>query len=167
MIRRLSDKRANPAMRFRTTVLGLVLAAGACAAAQPADPLQTAACGQALAALQAGRAAASPPAGVEHLRDEAARACLRSATRPSRPARVLQAPIVVPPPVVVPPADLPAAVQAPLLPPPVAIERPPLPALCDPSGCWTIDGGQLRHRAPNLTIPAGPCRVEGAVVYCP
>jgi hypothetical protein len=75
---------------------------------------------------------------------------------------------VPPPQLTVPVPVPPAALPAPVLPPPaVAIERPAAPATCDPSGCWTGDGTHLRHVAPNVMGPAGPCVRQGGVVYCP
>lgn len=146
-------------------VPAFLLLAAACGAAAPqGDPLKSPACGQALAALEAGRAAGQAAA----LRDRAAQACLGAAPAPGRPGRVLQAPIVVPPPVIAPPPE-PAPIAAPprLPPPPVAIDRPAAPATCDAGGCWVQDGAGLRHVAPNLAGPNGLCSQQGAVVYCP
>lgn len=147
--------------------LPLALALLAPAGAQQADPLKSDACGAALAQLDAARRAGGPPAAVQDLRSAAAGACLGSSAVPIRPSRVLQAPIVVPPPQIdVPPpvAPLPAPV---LPPPPVAIQRPAVPAVCDAGGCWTSDGTHLRALPPGLAGPNGLCGVQGGMVYCP
>lgn len=147
----------------------LAAMAGGPAGAQPEDPLKSNACGAALASLQSARSVAAAAAQVESLRAAAAAACLGTAVRPSRPGRVVQAPIVVPPPQieVAPPQE---ALQLPPLrlpPPPVAIERAPLPAQCDAAGCWTSGGTHLRHVPPKLAGPAGLCTQQGGAVYCP
>ncbi len=136
--------------------------------AQDADPLKSPACGAALAALQAARA--HPGTGsdsVAALRGAAASACLGSAVVPTRPARVLQAPVVVPPPQVEVPVQA-APLPPPVLPPPpVVIQRAPVPATCDAGGCWTNDGTHLRHVPPSLAGPSGLCTQQGGLVYCP
>lgn len=133
--------------------------------AQEADPLKSPACGAALSALQAARSAGSD--SLAALRGAAAGFCLGSAVVPTRPARVLQAPVVVPPPQVDVPVQA-APLPPPVLPPPpVAIQRAPLPATCDPGGCWTGDGTHLRHVPPSLAGPRGLCTQQGALVYCP
>ena len=149
------------------TTLALCLACAAVAAhAQEGDPLKSPACGAALATLQAARQASAAAAQVEALRAAAAGTCLGSVAQPSRPARVVRAPVVVPQPQVALPGV--PALPAPVLPPPaVAIERPATPATCDPSGCWTPGGTHLRHVQPNVAGPAGLCVQQGGVVYCP
>lgn len=132
--------------------------------AQQADPLKSPACGAALADLQAARQGGGD---VNALRSAAASACLGSSALPTRPSRVLQAPVVVPPPQTeLPPrvAPLPAPV---LPPPPVVVERAPLPATCDAGGCWSQgDGTHLRHVPPALVVPGVACTQQGTVVYC-
>lgn len=150
-------------MKIACTLLAL------CAAALPlhaqdADPLKSTACGTALAQLQAARQ--GDGGNVAALRSAAAGACLGSAAPPTRPSRILQAPVAVPPPQIeLPPrvAPLPAPV---LPPPPVAIERAPLPATCDAGGCWSNGGTHLRH-VPPLAVPGGACTQQGTAVYCP
>jgi hypothetical protein len=161
----MSDKPAKHSMK---TALALLLASTAVTAcAQAADPLKSPACGAALAGLQAARQGGADAARVEALRSSAAGICLGSATPSARPGRVARAPEVVPPPQITVPVR-PAAPAAPALPPPaVAIERPALPATCDPSGCWSSDGTHLRHVAPSVPGLAGPCVAQGGVVYCP
>jgi hypothetical protein len=151
---------------MRTAIALLLLLAGAPLAAQD-DPLKSPACGAALSQLQAARAAGQADANIAQLRGAAATACLGSSATPARPARVLQAPVRVPPPQVeVPqgPAPLPALEPPP---PPVAVQRLPAPATCDASGCWTSDGTHLRHVAPSLAGPQGLCTVHGGLVHCP
>jgi hypothetical protein len=133
------------------------------------DPLKSTACGTALAQLQAARAQQADASTVESLRAAAANTCLGTATPPTRPRRVLQAPIVVPPPQIDVPAQA-APLQIPLPvppPPPVAIQRPPSPALCDAGGCWSNDGTHLQQVPPTLIGPRGLCSQQGGVVYCP
>lgn len=130
------------------------------------DPLKSAACEQALARLDAARAQRADD--VPALRQQAANTCLGGpGTPPARSARIQQAPISVPAPTIAPPraAALPPGPSLP--PPPVAVQRAPMPAQCDPSGCWTEDGGRLRHVGPNLTGPRGACSQQGSMVYCP
>jgi hypothetical protein len=153
-------------MNIARTLLPLLFA-GAFSVGAQEDPLKSTACGAALASLQAARAAQAASATVEALRSSAAGSCLGTSTPPSRPPRVLQAPIVVPPPQIEVPARA-APLPAPALPPaPVAIERAPLPAVCDSLGCWTQDGPQLRRVPPNVIGPRGPCTQQGTQVYCP
>lgn len=130
------------------------------------DPLKSPACEQALARLDAARAERSSQ--VPALRQQAANTCLGGpGTPPQRSARVQQAPLVVPPPTIAPPAVAALPPGPSLPPPPVAVQRAPLPAHCDPSGCWAEDGGQLRHVGPNLMGPRGVCNRQGGLVYCP
>lgn len=154
-------------MKIARLLLPLLCAALPCAAQQ--DPLKSQACGSAVAQLQAARQQKAESRTVEALRSAAANTCLGSATPPTRPGRVLQAPIVVPPPQVEVPAQalpLPVPVPAPA-PPPVAIQRPPLPAVCDAGGCWTNDGTHLQQLPPSLIGPRGLCTQQGGLLYCP
>src|SRR5688500_2678400 len=143
----------------------IAFAAGWPAQAQD-DPLKSAACGAALAQLQAARTGGSA-GDVEARRSAASAACLGSAAVPTRPSRVAQPLVVVPPPQI----DLPqrvAPLPGPSLPPPpVAIQRAPLPAQCDAGGCWSNDGTHLRHVPPSLAGPSGLCTQQGGLVYCP
>ena len=150
---------------MRTHLLLLLALGPALLHAQGGDPLKSAACGDALATLQAARG--GDEAALQSLRAGAARACLGGTGTPGRPARVLQAPIVVPAPVITPPPlPLPMAQTAPP-PPPVAIQRPPTAVQCDIGGCWANDGTHLRLVGPNLAGPNGLCSQAGGVVYCP
>ena len=151
-------------MKFARALLPLLLLALPCAAQD--DPLKSIACGTALAELQAARSTGVDADSVEALRSAAARTCLGTADPPTRPGRVLQAPIVVPPPQVEVPARAAPPLPAPV-PPPVAIQRPPVPALCDAGGCWTSDGTHLRQLTPGLYGPRGLCTQHGGLVYCP
>jgi hypothetical protein len=152
-------------MRFLPVLL--LALAPALVPAQESDPLKSAACGDALAALQAARGGDATDPAAQGLRASAARTCLGGSGVPGRPARVVQAPVVVPPPVIEPPAwPLPMAQPAPI-PPPVAIGRPPTPTQCDVGGCWSNDGQHLRHVGPDLVGPNGLCSQQGGLVYCP
>ena len=149
---------------MRTAAFLLLAALASQALAQANDPLKSADCGAALARLEAARAGKA--SNVDALRSAAANTCLGMAQPALRPSRVLQAPVVVPPPQVDAPqrvAPLPALTP----PPPVAIGRFPAPATCDAGGCWTNDGTHLRHVAPNLIGPAGLCTQVGGGVHCP
>jgi hypothetical protein len=156
-------------MKIACALLVLAGAAGASLAHAQGDPLKSPECGSALAALQSARFVGAAPAAVEGLRSAAAGSCLGSAVVPSRPSRIAQQPITVPPPQIdVPPGPAPSLAPAPMLPPPVAIGRPPLPSQCDAGGCWSSDGGtHLRHVPPTLVGPNGMCTQQGGVVYCP
>lgn len=152
-------------MRIAAALLCAAVFAGG-AAAQEADPLKSAACGDALAALQAAREARAPAAQAEALRQQAARTCLGTGAPPQRPGRVAQLAQAVPPPTITPPGARP--LPAPVLPPPpVAIQRPPAPAHCNAGGCWVDDGTHLRHVPPTLAGPRGLCSQHGGLVYCP
>ncbi|MGV3570284.1 MAG: hypothetical protein ACO1PB_06765 [Ramlibacter sp.] len=145
----------------------LLMAAPGWVAAQAGDPLKSPACGQALAALDAARAADPRGAQVAPLRNQATQACLGGGPSPQRSARVLQPPIAVPPPAITPPPAPPTLALPRLPPPPVAIGRAPSPAHCDAGGCWTDDGGRLRHIGPNLAGPNGLCTQQVGQVVCP
>lgn len=137
--------------------------------AQESDPLKSPACGAALARLQAARAADSTSAeAVEAVRSAAATACLGSGSPPSRPGRVLQAPVAIPPTQIELPQHV-APFPAPTaLPPPVAIDRPAAPALCDAAGCWADDGTHLRQVPPtSLFGPRGLCTQRAGQLFCP
>lgn len=154
-------------MHMARLALSLLLLAAAWPATAQVDPLKSPACGAALASLQAARSGSAGAGRVESLRSEAATVCLGAGSVPTRPSRVLQAPISVPPPQIEP-TPLPPPLAAPRLPPPpVAFDRPATPALCDPGGCWTNDGTHLRQVPPNLAGPRGLCSTQAGVVYCP
>jgi hypothetical protein len=145
----------------------LLLAAALPLRAKEVDPLKSPACAAALSTLQAARQSGASGQRVQSLRNAAAQACLGTASTPTRPARIAQPPVVVPPPQVEVPEGA-ARPQVPPLPPaPVAIDRPATPATCDAGGCWTNDGTHLRHVPPNLAGPMGLCTQHGGLVYCP
>lgn len=146
----------------KTSCAWLLLAAALPLCAQE-DPLKSPACGAAVANLQAARTGASDAARIEALRSQAATVCLGMGSPPSRPARVLQAPIAVPPPqIALPPGTAPLPAITPP-PPPVAVERLPVPSTCDANGCWVDDGTHMRQVPPTLT-PL--CPQQGGLVYC-
>jgi hypothetical protein len=155
-------------MTFTRPLLPGVLALAAGVACAQGDPLKSTACGDAIGQLQAARAdKGASGARIESLRAAASTTCLGAPNPPVRPGRVLQAPVVVPPPRIdVPVRAAPLPPLAPL-PPPVAIDRPPQPAVCDAGGCWANDGTHLQHVPPTLTSPGGVCSLQGGLVYCP
>lgn len=136
------------------------------------DLLQTPACRQAMAALQAredlvaSQAHRRPDAGLETLRRQAARACLGAGADAAAPAqRRLQPPIAV----------APVTGAAPVLPRPTPasppLPRPPAVPLtvtgCDAAGCWASDGSRLQRLGADLLGPGGLCRVQGNLLHCP
>jgi len=152
---------------MKTACALLFLAALACARAQDGDPLKSSACGSALASLQSARQSGAAPASVEALRAAAANTCLGTAMRPTRPSRIAQPPVVVPPPQIdLPQHAAPLPVPAPA-PPPVVIDRPSAPTVCDAGGCWSNDGTHLRQVPPSSIGPRGLCTQVGGLLYCP
>lgn len=162
----MSDKDANATMRFPAAILGALLALLPVAVPAQVDPLKSPACAEALGALQQARAKHE---GAEAARARAASICLGSPELPTRPSRVVQAPMAVPGPVITPPAaSLPSPpLTAPMPPPPVAVQRPPTPAHCDGGGCWSDNGQHLQILPPNLAGPNGQCVPHAGQVYCP
>lgn len=152
-------------MQALPVTLALLLLAATLPAHAQEDPLKSPACGAALASLQAARQAQAGATRVEALRSQAAATCLGMAAAPSRPSRVLQAPIAVPPPQIEPtpvaPPSLPALAPPP---PPLAVQRLPLPSTCDANGCWVDDGTHMRQVPPTLT-PL--CTQQGGTTSCP
>jgi hypothetical protein len=136
--------------------------------------IQSSACRDALAALQAhesalaaasaaaGRPATGDPAW-RALRAKAARICLGGAPDAPPPRGATSPGIAVPP--------VTAAPSAPSPPRPVP---PPLPArtlpswvtLCDGSGCWTSDGERLPQLGRSPSDPRVHCAIQGRVVLC-
>jgi hypothetical protein len=156
------------------------------------DPLESADCRRALAALNAEEAAvaAMPRASDAVAPDErrliearlaparraAATACLATrADPPTPPQRLVRPPPVAVAPLAVAPASSPAPTStsarttpptAPTPPAPRA-ERPYAITSCDPGGCWANDGSRLNRVGPNLWGPRGICTVQGSLVQCP
>ena len=148
----------------------LLLTCAAAAWAQTGDdPLKSPACGEALAALQSARedTARDSASSIETLRHRATQVCLGGSDTSTRPSRVMQAPVAVPPPVIVPPGPSAAARVPQLPPPPVDVGRPPVITSCDLNGCWASDGSHLNRVGPQLHGPSGPCSVQGGLAYCP
>lgn len=157
----------------RAALTLLITGAVQMATAQATDPLQGAACREALAALDAQerRAASAPAAGAAKAalldaRRRAASACL--ALRDDVPAprsRMAQPPLAVPPTPALPRA-LPPAVPA----PPRAVPSVPPPLTitgCDATGCWSSDGTRLQRVGPELLGPRGFCTTTAGVLNCP
>jgi hypothetical protein len=146
----------------------LLLAAALPLRAQEADPLKSPACGAAIAQLQSARENHEAADRVETLRSSAASTCLGQPDPPARPSRAMQAPIAVPAPQIESSSRPAPIIAAPTLPPPpVAIDRPSSPAICDGGGCWANDGTHLRMVPPDLRGPTGLCSYLGGQLYCP
>jgi hypothetical protein len=143
--------------------------------------MQSPACRDALAALQAREAtlaaAASAPVVPDRpaaavadpawrtLRARAARICLGGAPdAPPPPPRGATSPGIAVPPV--------AATPPPAAPPPPALPRlpprslPPLVTGCDGAGCWTTDGERLPQFGRNPFNARVQCTVQGPIVMC-
>jgi hypothetical protein len=153
------------------------------------DPLESAECQRALAALNAEEAVVAESsrasggvtandrrlidARLAPMRRQAARACLARAD----PATLSSGRLVRPTPVAtqplaIAPASSPAltaatARAAPLAAPTAPAEKPYAITACDAGGCWANDGSRLHRVGPNLWGPRGVCTVQGALVQCP
>ena len=154
------------------------------------DPLDSAECQRALAALNAEEAVVAESsrasggvtandrrlidARLAPMRRQAARACLARRADPTtissaslaRPAPVTTQPLAVTP------ASSPAptaatARAAPFVPFPAPAEKVYAITSCDPGGCWANDGSRLNRVGPNLWGPRGICTVQGSLVQCP
>jgi hypothetical protein len=145
--------------------------------------VQSPACRDALAALQAhesARAAASAPKARPDerpdatadrtwriLRARAAKICLGG--EPDAPAPLphsATAPITVPPAVIAPPVVRAPRVTTPS-PPPVETRKPPTVVMsCDAGGCWTSDGARLPQVGRNPQDARVRCSVQGSFVVC-
>lgn len=143
--------------------------------------IQSPACRDALAALQAHESAmaASAPAAPDRpaattadsawraLRARAAQICLGGEPdAPPPPRRGATAPTITVPPVTsAPPAASPPTSPATL--PPPARPLPPLVVLgCDASGCWTNNGERLPQVGRSPFEPHVRCTVQGRFVMC-
>jgi len=172
------------------TVRPIAAAPPAQATAAPGDPLASAECQRALAALNAEEAvvAESSRAGggvtandrrlidarLAPMRRQAARACLArradpatlSSERLMRPTPVTTQPLAVAP--ASSPAPTPATARAaPLAPPTTPADKPYAITSCDAGGCWANDGSRLNRVGPNLWGPRGICTVQGSLLQCP
>jgi hypothetical protein len=143
----------------------LVCAATFGVCAQPADPLKTAECGDAIGRVQQARGAKARD--VERLRQEAARMCFGTASPPVRGGRVARQPVAVPPPQIELRARAPSPGQPAPLPAPVQIDRPATVSSCDPGGCWVNDGVRLQRVPPILMAPSGLCAAAPGAAGCP
>jgi hypothetical protein len=152
------------------------------AGASDAD-LESPACRDALAALQARetamaataaasgarpdrRPAAHTDAQWRALRATAAHACLGGA--PGAPPPPVRGATAWPPIGVPPVASAPPAAVAPTgsLPPLPARIPPPTITRCDPTGCWMSTGEHLPQLGRNPNDPRVTCSVHGRVVIC-
>jgi hypothetical protein len=141
-------------------------------AATGADP-QSAACRDALAALQAreselsggavGRVTAD--ARWQALRRQAARACLGRESAASAPLPQSARPPIAVPPVTVAPPPL-AMPPAPAAAPPVLSRPAPSLRACDANGCTTSDGLRVPHTGRDPLDPRVRCTLQGQVALC-
>ncbi|HSV46067.1 MAG TPA: hypothetical protein VLJ58_09775 [Ramlibacter sp.] len=171
-------------MRIVATLAALLLAGSALAAELPMepnakgapdtpDPVNSAACQQAVDAMVAAREAASRnPQQQDALvaaRRKAARTCLGQSDLAGPAHRPPAAPIRIPPPVLVPPRTLPpnTSLAAPPIPPPPVSQRPSIATACDPAGCWDGQGNRLNRAGSLLIGPHGTCTQQGNLVLCP
>lgn len=149
---------------MKPTVLLLALAL---AARAEGDPLKSPACMAAREQLDAEEAVARPV--LERLRaarEQVARACLRAAADPPRPARAASPQQVVPPigtqPLRPPPSPALPPATAPAAPQPAQVQR------CDAGGCWDAQGQRLNRAGNHLVDPQGRmCTQQGSVLSCP
>lgn len=158
-------------------VVPVVLGLGAETAAQ-GDLIDSAACRQALASLEAhetrlaqraaSRAALAPPPGLDSrlltLRRAAARDCLGGGEGPPQRTQRHAAPIVVPPVAGARAASPPMSTPSPALPSPAL---PTVVTACDAVGCWASDGSRLHRVGSMLQGPRGLCSVQGKLLVCP
>jgi hypothetical protein len=165
---------------MRDLALVLSLLALPAAWASEAD-MQSSACRDALAALQAhetAMAVAASPAGLDRapaatsnatwraLRAKAAHSCLGGAPdAPPPPPRAATWPGIAVPPVT---AASPTPQPAPRIAAPPMPAQPPPPAvtLCDGFGCWTHDGERLPQFGRSPFDPRAHCTVQGRIVMC-
>jgi hypothetical protein len=145
---------------------------GASVAGQDSDPTRSAACRDALDALQAAEAASAPPASakarLQPLRQRAAKECLggtRAGPPPSQ--RGARAPISVAPVTIVSPAVPRALPPLPEVTPPRPIGPPTVVLRCDSTQCWASDGSVLQRAGTVLIGPRGACRAQGNELVCP
>jgi hypothetical protein len=150
--------------------MSMAMAWSAQAARSADDPLNSPACLQALARLEAAEVARAPaPDDLSAARSHAARQCLRE--RLDRPAAAeRRTPMPLPPERVLP------ALSRSGLPPPSPLTevgptatRRSLTSItqCDAAGCWASDGSRLQRLGPDLVGPKGVCSVQGSVLLCP
>lgn len=143
------------------------------AAAQGADPLKSAACGEAVSVLEAARKAPAEPgvpgwARLEQARRSAAAACLGAPTSGRPSGTGMRPPVAVAPIAIEPPR--PAAALATPAPPGPAVAPPRAQTLdtCDGTGCWDASGRLHPHQGGVVLGPAGrPCLPQGASLVCP
>jgi hypothetical protein len=162
--------------------LPLLIFAAAPAPAAEAD-MRSAACRDALQALQAREAAlaaaasapaprpdAKPPVSRDRawqaLRARATRVCLGGQPDTPRPLpQSARPPIAVPPVTLEAPTSRPLPVPPP--PPPVELRRAtPTVNGCDAGGCWMSDGTRMPQAGKNPIDPRVRCTVQGAFVLC-
>lgn len=153
------------------SVLAVMFVASGAATPQD-DLLRSAACREALQALEVAEAASAPPTSaatrLAPARQRAARACLGGRAGPPPSQHLVQPPVRVAP-LLSPAPALPALPALPN-PPPAVVPRGEPPTLvlgCNESGCWTSDGLFMPRSGSSLFGPRGWCRVQGATLLCP
>ena len=184
----------RPAAVARARVVALLAAIVATASATTAialdDPLESAECRRALAALNADETAVAESsrasggvtandrrlidAKLAPVRRQVARACLArradpgtlSSDRLVRPTPVTMQPLAVAPASTPAPTTTTARAAPPAMPTAPA-EKPYAITSCDAGGCWANDGSRLNRVGPNLWGPRGICTVQGSLLQCP
>lgn len=176
-------RRGNAALRRALTspmkrclcILGALLLMAACHA-QPANQAQSAACIQALDALQTREATMraeviKPDAAWQTLRRRAAQACLGGTGDAPPPTRTLQAPIAIAPigsPAPYPPYPQSTPRSGATGSPSPTPKPPSVVTSCDALGCWANDGTRLNRVGPaQLQGPRGLCTLQGTALQCP
>ena len=194
MTRRRAPTRPTAVGALLLALLALATVPGpidASAAAASGDPLESAECQRALAALSSEEAAVAESshasgalsandlrlidARLAPTRRRAARACLARRTDPAslpaerlvRPPPLVAAPLAVSPAASQPATAATTARVAPLVPPAAPAEKPYAITSCDSSGCWANDGSRLNRVGPNLWSPRGICTVQGSLLQFP
>jgi hypothetical protein len=153
------------------------------ASAHEKDSLASAACKQALAALQEQEVAVADGPGdrttpqykqafarLQAQRSKAAHDCLGGRLEAAPPPRnAARATIPVHP--RTPESHSPTTPSTTASTPSTPTRGVPEPlrsiTSCDAAGCWASDAARLQRLGPNLVGPRGVCTVQGAVLSCP
>ncbi|MGZ5194788.1 MAG: hypothetical protein ACXWJM_05880 [Ramlibacter sp.] len=153
-------------------VLAIATAFGTQVYAATDDPLHSAECADARAALEAAlgepqQTHRDHPERLAQARKQVADLCLGRMSGHAQRTGAPEPPITVPAPVIEPPRTVRAR-------PPVTVPAPaPLEpraaaiTACDPAGCWDSNGQRLNNVGPLLLGPRGICVPLAGQVTCP